>query len=225
MNTGLEGKPWYYGLIAGVVIAALLGGVAQYTYFSPKKKEIERKEADLEKLQDKIQEGRAAQQKLPQFREEVQRLELELEKLLRILPAKRNTPDLIRRISTLTEQGDFNLKLFKPGQLTDKDFYSEWPIQIELDGNYHNLALFFDRISRFSRILNVDDLKIDALKDQVPTQTISVKFTAKTFVYKETEEGGEADTTSSAAKAAPAKKPPARRRAPPRPPGSAGDET
>jgi type IV pilus assembly protein PilO len=221
MNTGLEGKPWYYGLIAGVVVAAVIGVIAQFTYFSPKKEEIKRKEAELEKLQDKIQEGRAAQQKLPQFREEVQRLELELEKLLRILPAKRNTPDLIRRISALTEQGDFNLKLFKPGQLSDKDFYSEWPIQIELDGNYHNLALFFDRISRFSRIINVDDLKIDALHDQTPTQTITVKFTAKTFVYKEPEEGAEGESAAGAKAATPAK--PVRRRAPPRPPAP-GDQ-
>ncbi|HYL06758.1 MAG TPA: type 4a pilus biogenesis protein PilO, partial [Thermoanaerobaculia bacterium] len=142
--------------------------------------------ARLEELQHKKQEGLIAQQQLPKFREEVHQLELELDKLLRILPARRNTPDLLRRIRALAEQGDFNLKDFKPGTLSDKEFYSEWPITVDLDGTYHNLALLFDRVGRFSRIINIQDLSINAL---TPTKanphTIQATFIAKTFVYKE----------------------------------------
>src|SRR6476620_4014735 len=92
--------------------------------------------------------GVAAEQRLPHFREEVHRLELELDKLLRILPARLNTEDLLRRLRALAEQGDLELVRITPGNLTDQDFYSEWPIQIALNGTYHNLALFFDRIGR-----------------------------------------------------------------------------
>src|SRR5258707_13008642 len=129
----------------------------------PLRDEIDHQEALLKGLQTKIQEGRAARQELPKFREEVRQLELELDHLLRILPARRNTPDLMRRIRALAEQGDFNLKAFKPGALTDKEFYSEWPITVDLDGTYHNLALLFDRVGRFSRIINIQDLTIAAL--------------------------------------------------------------
>src|SRR5882757_3161238 len=114
-------------------------------------------------VQNKIQEGRSAKQELPKFREEVHQLELELDKLLRILPARRNTPDLMRRIRSLAEQGDFSLKKFNPGTLSDKEFFSEWPISVDLEGSYHNLALLYDRISRFSRIINIEDLEIKAL--------------------------------------------------------------
>jgi len=195
IKTGLEGKPWYVGLGAGLGIGALLFAVGYWRLLDPMREDYDRAVTQLASLQSKIQEGRAAKNELQKFREEVRQLELELDKLLRILPARRNTPDLMRRIRSLAEQGDFTLKAFTPGVLGDKEFYSEWPIKVDLDGSYHNLALFFDRISRFSRIINVENLEIRALPqakvvnpkapDAANPHTINAKFTAKTFVYKE----------------------------------------
>jgi len=188
-QTGLEGKPWYYGLIAGVVVGVILYVGAHRLLLEPKKASIASLETQLTGLQAKIQEGRAAQQQLPRFREEVRQLELELDKLLRILPARRNTPGLMRRIRSLAEQGDFNLLRFTPGDFIEQDFYSEWPISMNLEGTYHNLAQFFERVSRFSRIINIEDLQVAALSGN-PDQTLTASFRAKTFVYKDDEEEG-----------------------------------
>lgn len=184
-KTGLEGKPWYYGLGIGLAIGAAIYAVVSWQVLTPMKDQLAAGEGQLRELQNKIQEGRAAKQQLPRFREEVRQLEMELDKLLRILPARRNTPDLLRRIRSLTEQGDFALRRFTPGQLSDREFFSEWPIAVSVDGGYHNLALFFDRISRFSRIINIEDLTISALPNVQGTHTLSANFNAKTFVYKE----------------------------------------
>ncbi|HEX6863182.1 MAG TPA: type 4a pilus biogenesis protein PilO [Thermoanaerobaculia bacterium] len=185
-KTGLEGKPWYYGLGIGLVLGAAIFGVVTWQVLNPMKDRLTAGEKQLAELQNKIQEGRAAKQQLPRFREEVRQLELELDKLLRILPARRNTPDLLRRIRSLTEQGDFALRRFTPGQLSDREFFSEWPIAVSVNGGYHNLALFFDRISRFSRIINIEDLTIAALPGAPGNHTLTANFKAKTFVYKET---------------------------------------
>ncbi len=185
LKTGLEGKPWYYGLGIGLALGAAIFGVVTWQVLNPMKDQLAAGEQQLAQLQNKIQEGRAAKQQLPRFREEVRQLEMELDKLLRILPARRNTPDLLRRIRSLTEQGDFGLRRFTPGQLSDREFFSEWPIAVSVDGGYHNLALFFDRISRFSRIINIEDLTIAALPSVRGTHTLSANFKAKTFVYKE----------------------------------------
>jgi Tfp pilus assembly protein PilO len=187
LKTGLEGKPWYIGLAVGLGVGLVLFALGYWRLLQPKRDEIARQEAKLSELQNKIQEGRAAKQELPKFREEVRQLELELDKLLRILPARRNTPDLMRRIRSLAEQGDFTLKRFTPGLLADKEFFSEWPIAIAVDGSYHNLALFFDRISRFSRIINIEDLTVNAMQKPDGPHTITAQFTSKTFVYKEPE--------------------------------------
>ncbi len=188
LKTGLEGKPWFVGLGIGLVIGVLLFLAGSWRMLQPLRDDIERQEGALKGLQTKIQEGRAARQELPKFREEVRQLELELDKLLRILPARRNTPDLMRRIRSLAEQGDFSLKRFNPGTLVEKEFYSEWPISVNVEASYHNLALFFDRISRFSRVINIENLEVSATNAKQPaggTHTISATFSAKTFVYKE----------------------------------------
>jgi Tfp pilus assembly protein PilO len=178
----LEDKPWYHALGYGLVISVILAGAVHYAWFRGLNHQIKEKRTQLESLQQEIQKGRAAERKLPQFREEVRRLELELGKLLQVLPSKRNTEELIKRIETLTRQGDFTLRKFTPGEFVPKEFYAEWPIDIALEGTYHNLALFFDRMSRFSRIINVEDLKIGALEN-VPQKSISANFVAKTFIY------------------------------------------
>jgi Tfp pilus assembly protein PilO len=185
IQTGLEGKPAYYGLLMGVIIGGIILFLGWQFKIKPTQQEIARQEQELAALQKKIQEGRAAQQQLPQFREAVRSLELELDKLLRILPARRNTPELLRRIRALVDQGDFGFRRFTPKGFSDREFYSEWPIDINLTGSYHNLALFFDRISRFSRIINIEDLSISAAPGR-GNQTIAATFTAKTFIYKET---------------------------------------
>lgn len=188
MQTGLEGKPWYVSAAVGAVLAGVIIFLTNLTFLDKKKKQIERKEGEYSNLEKKINEGRSAQKSLPQFREEVGRLELELDKLLRVLPTRRNTEDLIRRLRTLTEQGDFKLLAFTPRQRRQNEFYYEWPIQIRLDGTYHNLALFFDRVSRFARIINIEDLRITTSRDEAARYTISASFTMKTYLYIERED-------------------------------------
>ncbi|RMH16588.1 MAG: hypothetical protein D6696_17775 [Acidobacteria bacterium] len=188
IETGLEGKPWYY---AAAIAAVLAGGIYFATDFFLLKNmrtDLERKEQKLTSLQLKISEGRNAKARLPQFEEEIKRLRKELEKLEKILPPRRNTEDLLRRIRTLADQGDFNLLRFTPQAQQPQEFYTEWPIRIELEGTYHNLAMFFDRIGRFPRIINVEDLSITALKAaDRPHHTIRASFTAKTFLRLEQE--------------------------------------
>ncbi len=188
MQTGLEGKPWYIGAVIGAVLAVILYFAGNAMILKPREDQISALENRRATLQEKIQEGRAAKQQLPRFREEVRKLELELDRLLRILPARRNTPELLRRVRSLAEQGDFSLLRFTPGGFIERDFYSEWPISINLRGGYHNLALFFDEIGRFSRIINIEGLRIDAnRRGSSSRHTISATFSAKTFVYQEAE--------------------------------------
>jgi len=183
----LEGKPWYYGIGLGLALAIGVVVLAYYELISPTDDQIRAADSQIKDLDTKIEQGKSAQRKLPQFREEVRRLELELEKLRRILPSTRNTEEIIKKIKSLVDQGDFILhKLTFPKlvQASSGDPYAEWPIDIEVDGRYHNLAILFNRLSNFSRIMNVEQITIQALGSQVD-RTINADFIAKTFVYVE----------------------------------------
>jgi type IV pilus assembly protein PilO len=181
----LEGKPWYYGLGIGVVLGGLISLVAAFYWpnFPEMRRTIENKKGELNALNEKITQGRAAERRLPQLREEVRRIELDLARLVQILPTKRNTEELIKKVEALTRQGDFFLKRFAPKDYINKEFYAEWPIEVQLDGTYHNLALFFARVARFSRIINVDDLVMNGYPNAPGGKTIGANFVMKTFIY------------------------------------------
>jgi type IV pilus assembly protein PilO len=186
----LEGRPWYFGLIIGLVLAAAIVFGVQYMLISDIDNQIRSAEAQIKDLDTKIEQGRSAQRKLPQFREEVQRLKLELEKLRRILPSTRNTEEIIKKIKQLVDQGDFVLRKLtfpKLAPAQGSDPYAEWPITVAVDGRYHNLAMLFNRLSNFSRIINVEQITIIALPNQTD-RTITAEFVAKTFVYVEPKE-------------------------------------
>src|SRR5262245_61741352 len=201
MASLLEGKPSYYGLLIGLFLAGGLIFAANYFFIHKVKQDIAVADSQIADLDKKIEQGRSAQRKLPQFREEVRRLELELEKLRRILPSSRNTDEIIKKVKSLVDQGDFTLHRmnFPHPSAPGSDPYVEWPISISVDGRYHNLAILFNRLSNFSRIINVEQISITALPTQTE-RTITADFVAKTFMYVEPKEPEPA---------APAKKKPA----------------
>lgn len=180
-QTGLEGKPWYVSAAVAAGLAALVVVGGKMMKFDDMNRAIQNLQTQHTSLETQITEARTAQRSLPQFEEVVANLELELEKLLRVLPARRNTEDLLRRVRLLAEQGNFNLLRFTPRRQSEREFYFEWPIQIRVDATYHNLALFFDRVSRFSRIINIEDLQIKANKSSV--HTVDATFILKTYLY------------------------------------------
>jgi type IV pilus assembly protein PilO len=180
-------KPLWQAFAFGLGISVLLGVVLNYAVFKGMRSDIENRQKQLDTLNQEIERGRAAERKLGQFREEVKRLELELSKLLQVLPPERDTEGLIKKVEALVHQGDFSLKSFKTAEPVPKEFYKEYPINIALDGTYHNLALFFARMSNFPRIINVEDLKVHNLEN-IPGKTLGATFVAKTFIYTGNEE-------------------------------------
>lgn len=188
MALTLEGKPAWVGLVIGIVLAIVIVGAVQYLWIGDIDTAIVAADAKAKDLDTQIHQGQAAQQTLPQFKEEVTRLEGELEKLRRILPSTRNTEEIIKKMKSLVDSGDFVLHRLTFPRLSPPpsggEPYAEWPISVSVDGRYHNLAILFNRLSNFSRIMNVEQITMSALPNQTE-RTITADFVAKTFVYIE----------------------------------------
>ena len=191
MAIDLNDKPWYVALIVGLVIGVAIYVAMHMYFFKDMQVDIEKLNQKIFDLEREIEKGLQAKADLPKLEEDIQNYELELERLTRILPTRKETPALIKRLKQLNELGFFRLVRFTPGGFEDREYYLEWPIKVELEGTYHELGQFFDRLSRFSRIINVRDLQIKPYRSRKggPPYTIKASFTQRTFIYK-TDEGG-----------------------------------
>ena len=119
-----------------------------------------RGETQLTALRHDIANGQATAKKLPEFRAQVDDLEARLGNLRAVLPEEKDAADLLRRMQTVATQSNLTIKSFKPAPTVTKQLHAEWPIALELDGTYHNLAIFFDRIGKFTRIVNITGLDV-----------------------------------------------------------------
>jgi type IV pilus assembly protein PilO len=165
------------------VIAALICGGFYYFWYSEALEKQRVKEARLATLQQDIRALEATANRLPEFQREVQALEARLETLKRILPPEKEMPDLMRRVQYLAAQSSLQIRKFNPAAVVTKDFYQEVPVSLDVEGTYHNLGAFLDRVSRMSRLVNMSDLKIKAQSAQTLNNTIAVTVVATTYVY------------------------------------------
>jgi type IV pilus assembly protein PilO len=179
----LDRLPFYGQVLIFAAMALGIIGVAYYVYpnLGEMREDIAKLEDEYAEKDRKIIEGRAIEQRLPEFEREIANLEAKLGDVQQILPTNRETGDLLAWIKNLGDQSNLDLKSFAPGALKPVEFYKEFPIEMQIVGRYHDLGIFLDRVSKYSRIINVDNLRINSSKQS--DKTIRASFTATTFVY------------------------------------------
>src|SRR5216684_779979 len=182
MQLSLTKLPWYAQVGAFVALAVGACGAFYYYYELPAQADMATRQTQLNALRADIAKGLTTARQLPQFRAEVTDLQARLDNLKAVLPAEKDAADLLRRMQTVATQSNLTIKSFKPQPTLTKQLHAEWPISLELDGTYHNLAIFFDRVGRFTRIVNVTGLDVKGKDKPAPNSTITATCTATTFV-------------------------------------------
>ena len=172
---------------AGVFLAlsVALVGAFYYWWVIPTQTEMAERQKKLAGMRADINRGLATARQLPEFRRQVATFEARLDGLRAVLPEQKDVGDLLRRIQTLATQANLHINGFKPAPIVTKQMHAEWPINLELDGTYHNLGRFFDQVGKFSRIINVSGIHIKAKDKPTPESTISAECVATTFVLFE----------------------------------------
>lgn len=192
MATSLNNLPWYAQIGLFVVVGAgAVWGFHNY-YADAELTEIENRRARLATMRAEIDRGVATARRLPEFRSEIAQLERRLDELRAILPEQKDAQDILRRVHTLATQSNLSIRSFTPKTSTRKQMHEEWPIEMQIEGSYHDLGFFFDRIARFPRIINVGDVQIRARDQQTSGPTITARYTAMTFVLFDTPAAGRA---------------------------------
>ena len=205
MQLTLTKLPWYAQVGAFVALAALGCGIFYYYYEQPVRAEIDSRQTQLQALRADITKGLTTAKKLPEFRQEVTDLESRLANLKAILPEEKDAADLLNRMQTVAAQSSMTIKGFKPSPTVTKQLHVEWPIALELEGTYHNLAIFFDRVGKFTRIVNISGLDVKGKDKPDSNNTIAATCVATTFVLLDKPAPAPAKPGAPAAAAPPVK--------------------
>jgi type IV pilus assembly protein PilO len=185
INLSLSKLPWY-GQI-GLFVAIGIGGAAAFWnyYARPAQAEIDARQATLTQIRTEINRGQTTARRLPEFRQEVASLELQLDRLRAVLPEERDVADLLNRINAMASESNLKVTGFIPAATTKKALHTEWPIGLRLEGSYHDFGMFLERISKFPRIINVGNMTVKARDGQTSRSTVTIDVTATTFVLAE----------------------------------------
>ena len=160
----------------------LLSGAFFYFVYMPKNAEINQTQKAFAELKQRITLTNAWAKNLARIRDEYARVEKLFEEALKILPDKREIPSLLAGISQLGIDSKLQFRLFSPGKEAPQDFYVKIPVSIEVGGKYRDVALFFDKVRRMARIVNIVNI---SMKPKTPLSTdLVTKCTAITYRFK-----------------------------------------
>ena len=185
INLSLSKLPWYGQIGVFVAIGAISAAAFWNYYAQPANADLATRQATLTQVRGDINRGLTTARRLPEFRTEVATLQLQLDRLRAVLPEQQDVADLLNRVNAMATQSNLKIIGFKPQATAKKVMVTEWPYGLQLEGSYHDLGMFLERISKFPRIINVADLKVKARENQGPRSTITIDVTATTFVLAE----------------------------------------
>jgi len=178
--------------------AAVLAGGALVTvalYFTLFKAQSDKNEAAQHALQDKVRENNELESYRPKLKDmerQLANLKQQLEIERRIIPDEKAVDSFIETMDAEAQKAGVELRRYTAKPVSTKDYYSELPFDMELDGPYYSMLNFFDRVGKLERIVNISGLMVSNTKNPsdakakhtyqyAPNESVVATFTATTF--------------------------------------------
>ena len=166
-----------------VVLIAVVVGLFFYLIYWPNLDMLKKKKAEVEVLERQVRELRTVAANMKRFQEEAVKLREELRVAIMQLPTSKEIPSLLSNISQLGKDSGLEFLLFKPIGEVNKEFYAEIPVEIRVKGTYNNVAVFFDKVGKLPRIVNISEVSMDTAKEVLGRWEINTSCTATTFKF------------------------------------------
>ena len=148
-----------------VIILCAMAGLYLWRFFLPSQEELNSARRALSKLENELNNSKAIARDLQKYNEQVAKLNEELRSALTQLPNEKEIPEILRTISNLGKESNLEFTLFRPKPEQPQQFFANVPIELVALGNYHNVGIFFDKVSKLPRIINVVDFNLTKAKD------------------------------------------------------------
>jgi type IV pilus assembly protein PilO len=181
-------KQWGAVIAGGAIVTAAL-------YFTVFKSQNDKNAAAQHALQDKVRENNELESYRPKLKEmEVQlaNLKQQLDIEARIVPDQKQVDGFIEMMDDEAQKAGVELRRYTAKPVAAKEYYSEVPFDMEMDGPYYSMLNFFDRVGKLERIVNIGNLMVATTKTPAdakakrtylyaPNESVVATFTATTF--------------------------------------------
>jgi type IV pilus assembly protein PilO len=180
-NLSLAKLPWHVQIAAMVAIALGVGGAFYYFYEMPQQVQIAAQAKELSDIRGRISKGQAMARQLPEFRKEIGvRSKRGSSRSSRFFPTSAMWVSCSGACRRWRRSRTCRYAVSARRRSRPRDLHAEWPIALQLEGNYHNLGLFLDRVSKFPRIINIGSMKIASKDEPTPQSSMTINATATT---------------------------------------------
>ena len=175
-----------------VVIAAVLGGLGWYLLIQPKMDANDKQQALLDQKNKENADLRSYVPKLDELNRQIGTLQQQLEIQRKIVPDEKEADKFMNLMEDTASNAGIQVRRYSAQPVNTKEFYSEVPFQMDVDGQYYAVVSFFDRVAKLERIINISALKVATVKKPTdasvkksypynPSESIVASFVATTF--------------------------------------------
>lgn len=168
-------------VVAGVVVLISAGNWK--VFIDPMQTEITQKAGQLRGLEDELIQKQSIANNLAQFKHEKEILERRLAQALTELPNEANIDDLIRSLAEIATKSGLTLNTIDPQSEQRQSFYAAIPIVMSVTGNYHEIGVFLDALSKLARIVNVTNIKMSQPRITNEKLVVNASYVATTFRF------------------------------------------
>lgn len=168
-------------IFAGTIVLVI--GLYIWLVYIPKTGEIKTIKSELDRLESNIRIARVRAKNLKRLEADLTKAQSDLKIAIKLLPTTSEIPSLLKSITKLGNDSNLEFLLFSPEKQVSKEFYVEIPVSIEVLGSYHDVAIFFDKVGKLDRIVNVVNVNMIPIKELSTTLKTSCKAT--TYRFKE----------------------------------------
>jgi type IV pilus assembly protein PilO len=172
-----------YGLGYLLLLVALF-----FALVGPAMEDISSATSKRQALQTKRDEVKARAENRGLFESELEQLEADLKQALKELPDDREIPGLLSEIDALARKSGLEVRKFQPLPEATREYYAEVPVQIVMAGSFHEIAIFFDRVGKMSRIVSVSDIVLKSPVETGSETTLTVEGKVVTYRFLTEEE-------------------------------------
>jgi len=178
----------------GIVVVAILvlSGVAYYFVYKPMDDQNRTLRTQLKAKQDENAQLSQYEGRKVDLEQRIASLKQQMETLNRIVPDEKEAASFMEMVQGEASKAGIEVRRYTAQQISTKEFYSEVPFQLDLDGPYYSLLNFFDRVAKLERIINISGIRMASVKkpgdaqvkhqyDYAPNETVVMSCVATTY--------------------------------------------